>query len=414
MAYSELIKNFEKIREYMNDFYVYGFKTRKQYKIKSARSYDNERRRIESWLGNYMSFHRDSSGKIVFIALDSRDISENPLYNAFKAKSFTKNDIMLHFYILDILADGNKYSVSKITETIFEKYLCYFEDTSEPDESTIRKKLKEYEKAGILVSQKCGKELLFRRNESNIELNKWREAIEFFSETAPLGVVGSYINDKFSEKSEFFSFKHHYILYALESEILYSLICAMNEHRSVTVEIFSPYNNKIRRQTLLPLKIYISTQNGRRYVFGWHYNMKRNVLYRLDNIKKVTLNDTEYNIEKYKEYSECFSKKLWGVSSGHNNSCDHIEMIVFIGNDEGFILNRLEREKRCGKVKQIDQYHFKFTADIYDAVEMLPWLRTFIGRIVKLECSNKYVIETFYSDLKDMEKMYEEDKNVVQ
>ena len=27
MAYSELIKNFERIRDYMREFYVYGFKT---------------------------------------------------------------------------------------------------------------------------------------------------------------------------------------------------------------------------------------------------------------------------------------------------------------------------------------------------------------------------------------------------
>lgn len=28
MAYSELIKNFEIFRDYMRDFYVYGFRTR--------------------------------------------------------------------------------------------------------------------------------------------------------------------------------------------------------------------------------------------------------------------------------------------------------------------------------------------------------------------------------------------------
>ncbi len=31
MAYSELIKNFNKIRDYMRDFYVYGFKSRDDY-----------------------------------------------------------------------------------------------------------------------------------------------------------------------------------------------------------------------------------------------------------------------------------------------------------------------------------------------------------------------------------------------
>ena len=100
MAFSELIKNFSKIREYMSQFFVYGFKSRSEYDQKSARSYDNEKRRIESWLGDYMCFRQGADGKNVFIALDSRNIPANPLYKAFKAKSFTANDINLHFLIL--------------------------------------------------------------------------------------------------------------------------------------------------------------------------------------------------------------------------------------------------------------------------------------------------------------------------
>ena len=38
MAYSELIKNFERIRGYMKDFYVYGFKSRDEYNEKSLRN----------------------------------------------------------------------------------------------------------------------------------------------------------------------------------------------------------------------------------------------------------------------------------------------------------------------------------------------------------------------------------------
>ena len=41
MAYSELIKNFSKIRDYRKEFYIYGFNTREEYDEKSARSYDN-------------------------------------------------------------------------------------------------------------------------------------------------------------------------------------------------------------------------------------------------------------------------------------------------------------------------------------------------------------------------------------
>lgn len=31
MAYSELIKNFDNIRSYMREFFIYGFKTREEY-----------------------------------------------------------------------------------------------------------------------------------------------------------------------------------------------------------------------------------------------------------------------------------------------------------------------------------------------------------------------------------------------
>ena len=65
MAYSELIKNFNRIRDYMREFYVYGFKNRDEYTQKSARSYDDERRRLESWLGDYMQFRQTPKGKNV-------------------------------------------------------------------------------------------------------------------------------------------------------------------------------------------------------------------------------------------------------------------------------------------------------------------------------------------------------------
>lgn len=86
MAYSELIKSFSRIRTYMRSFYVYGFKHRGEFDEKSARGYDNERRRIESWLGDYMSFGQDGDGRRVFLSVDSRSVSSTPLYRAFRTK----------------------------------------------------------------------------------------------------------------------------------------------------------------------------------------------------------------------------------------------------------------------------------------------------------------------------------------
>ena len=168
-SYSELIKNFDKIRSYMREFYVYGFKSRDEYTKKSARSYDDERRRMESWLGNHMSFERTAEGKNVFISIDSRVSQHNPFYKALKAKSFTDRDITLHFILFDILYSPEVLmSLTEILEKI-DEHLNVFATPMMFDESTVRKKLKEYIAQGIIVVQKNGKKMMYRRAD-NLDL----------------------------------------------------------------------------------------------------------------------------------------------------------------------------------------------------------------------------------------------------
>lgn len=114
MAYSELFKNYSDIRSFMRRFYVYGFEKRQDFTAKSSRSYDDNRRRLDSWLEDYMSFKSEADGRAYRISFDSSSISHNPLYKSWKAKSFTSMDITLHFYLLDILADGKAYSAAEL------------------------------------------------------------------------------------------------------------------------------------------------------------------------------------------------------------------------------------------------------------------------------------------------------------
>lgn len=71
MENSELIKNFERIRDYMRQFYVYGFRSRSEIGMKSPRSYDNECRGIKSWLSEHMFFRWEKIGKQDYISLGS-------------------------------------------------------------------------------------------------------------------------------------------------------------------------------------------------------------------------------------------------------------------------------------------------------------------------------------------------------
>ena len=413
MAYRELIKNFERIRDYMREFYVYGFKSRDEYDAKSARSYDNERRRIESWLGEYMSFRQDAAGKNVFLSVDSRQIPRNPLHKAFKAKSFTNRDITLHFYILDILTDGSALSSREIVDRISDAYLSHFSGAFSLDESTVRKKLKEYEVLGLLQSEKSGREVLYRRTE-RFPLESWSDALSFYSEADPAGVIGSFLLDKLDGSADVFRFKHHYILHALDSDILCQLLTAIDEQRAVELTVRKLRNGQEHQRTLCPLKLYVSAQTGRQYLLGYYYQGRHMVFFRLDAIKKVVIGNQEKSFNAYLERQKEFDRHLWGVSTGSDRNLDHIEMTVHFGPGEEYIVRRLEREKRHGAVELLDGQTCRFTADVYDASEMLPWLRTFIGRIVELRCSNRLVTDTFSGDLRRMSAMYGGDGDAVQ
>lgn len=414
MAYSELVKNFDNIRMVMRDFYVYGFKSKADFSDRSARSHDNDRRRIESWLADYMCFRQNAKGKRRFIAVDSRKIKHNPLYKAWKAKIFTAKDIMLHFYLLDMLQDGISISLNELVERLDQDYLSNFADAGTIDASTVRKKLAEYVKLGLFVAEKRGRELFYSRCKDEVNLDSWHEAISFFAESTPVGAVGSFLEDKFSNEVNLFSYKHHYLLQALESEVLVDLLDAMQKKQTVRLASCTDGGKRINMR-ILPLKIYVSTQSGRRYVMGWFFKAKRIVFCRLDNLEQVLEPKDLPDYDKFLAQAEEMEQHLWGVSvniplEGGKNNLDHVELIVRAGEDETYILQCLEREKRCGKVTKIDEGRYQFTADVRDAGEMLPWLRTFIGRIESFTCSNKKIEELFWQDLEAVYAMYGLDK----
>lgn len=404
MAYNELIKNFEKVRAYMREFYVYGFKSRTEYDAKSPRSYDDERRRLESWLGDYMRFSRTADGKNVFLSVDSRETVKNPFYKAWKAKSFTDGDITLHFAIFDILyAPEIQKTLGELVEEIDSLLCCKLAF----DESTLRKKLKEYSEEGIIRIEKQGRKVLYSRA-ADVDISSLTDVIDFFSEVAPCGVVGSFLQDKQPKHPNIFSFKHHYITQAIDSDVMAMLFEAMRGHRYIKVDNFGKHSTEVKTLRLVPLKIYISAQNGRQNLLAFHE--KANLLnsYRLDYLSNVKIeNEVCQNFDKLRKALCKVESHMWGVNCRWStNKTEHVEFEIRIKDNEQFIIQRLEREKRCGRVEKIDENHYVYVADVFDATEMLPWIRTFISRITKMNFSNRTTENTFKADIRKMYEMY--------
>ncbi len=405
--FQELIKNFDRIRNYMRQFFLYGFKVRGDFSEKSGRTYDNERRRIENYLADYIHGDYTQKGKQVSIRVDSKQLKSNPLYAAWKSKSFTDNDLLLHFYLLELLSDNGCLTVPEICDRILSRYEEIF------DPQIVRLKCKEYERLGILQSEKKGKALYFRLTpalplETTEVYQELLQAVKFASEATPFGFVGNTLLDREFIKNDLFSWKHYFLVHTLEDEVLLKILQAMREQRFVSFENHSSRSGNRAMIKGVPLKIFVSTQTGRRYLCLYFPPRRRFNNLRLDCISKVGLLDVCPEYKTIRKKLEQNLSHCWGVSFGGRSRMETLCMKIYINEStEGHILNRIKREGRGGEIQKVSRNVFLYTGDFFDTNEMLSWIKSFTGRILDLQCSNTEALHKITADLETMYRMYE-------
>lgn len=159
---------------------------------------------------------------------------------------------------------------------------------------------------------------------------------------------------------------------------------------------------------MVPLKIRISVQGGRQYLMGYTLDYREINAFRIDNIVSVKFGERCDRFEQYEEQFGKISPYIWGVNTKNSvgEQLEHVEFIVYYKDDEQHIRNRLEREKRCGTVIHMDNNHSKFVVDVFDSNELIPWIRTFICRIIDLHFSNKDLENKFRWDMDTMYELY--------
>jgi len=298
--FQELIKSFPKIREYVRDFFVYGFKTRNDFKERSPRTYDNQRRRLESWLGPYVRKDYTPGGANLSLAIDSNLLDTNPLFQVWKTKSFTDNDVVLHFLILDSLQDGKTFTAEEITDTLLSKYDALF------DVQTVRRKCNTYAKEGLLQKQKTGKTVVFFLDNT---LTHWlrineniHDALAFYQMAGNFGIIANMLSEHLDTQNSTFHVKHSFFVHTLEDEILLELLQAMEKQFRIDVEIKSSKNESKKTTTCIPLQIFTSARSGRRFLCAYSDSRKRFTCYRLDTVKKVM------PLERAENYGELLTK----------------------------------------------------------------------------------------------------------
>lgn len=408
MAYQSLIKNFNRIRDYMRDFYVYGFRTREEFDQKSARSYDDERRHIEEYLGDRVQFRNTRTGKAMYISMDSRTIPHNPLYQAFRSKSFTDPDVTLHFYILEVLHDGAHLAIPEIADRINERSGDLLPEPLIKDDSQLRRKLNDYAQLGILRKERQGRQDRYYRTVCDLPLETLRDAIDFYEEMSPIGVIGCYVQDHLDASEDILRFRNHYYLNACDSEILETLLCAIHEHRLATITSCKRGSGRQITEAVIPMRLYLSAANGRSYLLYVTTQTKAPELHckRTDIMLSVRPGAVSDSYETARDLADRSAPYQWGTATA--GVPKHVEIDIEVNEGEEHIRRRLERERRCGTVTDLGNGILRYSADVYDPGELRPWIRSYIGRIVRIESPDGQLENRIKKELSEMLAPYGE------
>ena len=431
--FHEVIKKFNKIRIYLKDLLIYGYKRRDQFLKKSKRTYDDERRRICSYLGEFVKESYGKNGKQIFISMSTSMLLTNPLYRCYETKSFTSNDIQLHFYLLDQLQNEEEMDLGQLSDSLVDHY------GAEIDVQLISRKLKEYSEMGIFFKRKENNRLIYsladdifedfrddyREQEKDqrgfsalsgggSEKLEKREELEmflgFYAMEPPLSLIGNYIQRSLQMKNKWFLFEHYFIGWTLEDEVLASVLEAIHSRRVMEVKTFPNKNQEVSVYHAVPFFIMESVQNGRRYIASYHEERKQYTMIRMDYIEQIQVKGTCEEYLTRKEEALQIRKKSWGASwNGKEEKKLHTLrfQIWYEEHRENYLYQKLKNESRNGQVTKKGHNRLEFFIQVWDPIELMPWMRTFLGRICELECSDPVFLERFHNDLEKMRQMYE-------
>lgn len=336
---------------------------------------------------------------------------------------------MLHFFILDqMIEDGNEnagmakagaanpespspggLTAGELCDRICADYGVVF------DSQTVRLKLKEYESLGLLSAWKDKKQLRYRlapllAPETAGPSPAWDRlimAVKFFQGAAPFGVVGSTILDREETDNEYFQFKHHFIVHTLEDGVLSDVLAAMKQGRAISFTNRSGRTGNVSQSRGLPLKIFVSTRTGRRYVCLYQENTRRFTNMRLDSMSDVTPLEIHSDYSRKQDLLKRNLDRLWGVSFSGSGRLEEICIKFYVNEStEAYVLDRLYREGRGGEIQRIRENEYLYSGAFFDTNEMLSWVKTFTGRILDIQGSNRFAVAKITYDWEKMYEMY--------
>lgn len=406
-----LMRDFHEIRDVLRLFLVYGCFTKREIAARNGIkeiTYDKYKRTLQNLIDErkMLYYTNDSREKCVYFRSDYNEDMDNPLFGVWQGKSFTANDIRFLFCLLAVL-----YGKPGLTTAEMAAELSSLTSAA-AEEQTVRNRVKEYRALGLMEQQLAGKRKLYRLAESIGEglgeqgCRELETACAFFQNVRPLGILGYHMRGKLARYTKAdrpaFLFKHHHPSYTVDDEQLLLLLEAMGGRRAVTFELQLAQEETIRFKEIsfVPLRLVTDVWQGRRYMAGYDREQERLWTFRLDKMYRTRLKEVCSDYDQLLDQLKVAMSRSWSVTMPKEGTGpERLTMLLSIDPvTEGYVLDRLAAEGRWGRTVSRGEHLYEYEIEVNDAEEMIPWIRTFTGRIVRLDCSNPRITERLEED----------------
>lgn len=410
------------LRDFIREIYVESFHSPNGHvsiHSPSGRSEGEAKSRLHAFFED--NFITKNNKKEDVLKFDTRSVNHNPLFDIWKMCHFKPEYLTRDFALFDLLStkkyqnglsdydlkcdDSGKNELEKYTgKPISHKQLDIYipglrtngilnvKDTFSTDGKLL--------KSTYTLSNTKKLQTLIKSNSEILA------AIKFASETFPCGVIGSYILDSVDEqeKSHFLNFKHHFIYNTLDSEVIYTIFSAINEKRFVSIK---RKENIIR---VTPIQIRFSVRDGRSYlVYYTNYpKFKGFNIENFENIVSVKKTEVCSYFDSIVDDFNSVKKHLWGKSIKiDKNRTEHVDFTIQYKDTELYTLKRLQREAFLGKIDCTQEDNkATFSFELYDSKEVIPWIRSYIGRITSFTFENIEIQNQLTEEIKKMYAIY--------
>lgn len=417
------VNDYNRYRKLLEYFYVYGCYSRDDYgkMDMSARKYDEDFRKLKKIIdSNYINEEINYKRKYISLNHDYYKDVENYLVNTYLCRSFTNKNLTLFFLIQQVLKEnGDKMDFQGICVEV-EQYL----ENDSGLESSISRQLREMVEHGVINRCFKNKKALYfiEKNFFNEltyeELFDLYESVQFFCNINYPSVPGYYLKDTVEKyillnkkkdvtKKGTFLYRFNNIHVILHEEIVWPLLTAIDKSLEVEIKYKNKKKNNLNSIKLKPVKVICDVKYGRWFLIA-KSNFEKLSVYKIENIIKVKILKSKFQKQDYiKQYTKEYSKS-WTISGLRDETQKiRIKFDVESYEERNFLIDKVRRETKHGKIEVIDDRSFIYIIEVNDLRELKPWIRSFSHRAEVIDCSDGAFKEELNREWEGLLKKYE-------